>query len=132
MLKRILVGAALSALVGLVQVRSAAADCGPSAVCGDVAASIYGEVILGGIRITWSTNDEPGSGMYYAIYRYNCGTPNTCMVFVTNVTAVGSCNSTQPYTYDDDPPSPDTDWTYVVEVRRTDGSRVCGVDIDPQ
>ena len=105
-MKRALMLAAISVLFPAV----ARAACGRSAVCDDVETSFAGTLITVGVRLDWSTDSENTSVLKYDIYRYDCGTPSTCSVFVTSVTPTGTCDELEEYSYTDDPPDPDEDW----------------------
>ena len=111
---------------------SAWATCGPTQVCADASTSFNGQIVTEGVTVTWSTSHENSSVAYYKIKRYNCSTPNSCSVDVTTVMASGSCDQTQNYSYTDSPPSPVGSWTYTLEVWKSDGSRSCAIDVQPQ
>ena len=106
--------------------------CGQSDVCSDVSQSLVGQLDIDTVTVSWSTDDEDSTIGSYKVFRYDCETPNTCMVSVTTVTAVGSCGSTEDYSIEDDPPSPAGDWTYVVEVWTSASVRACAVDVVPE
>ena len=111
-----------------------AAACGSSATCSDVAASYHGEVIMDGIVLTWSTDDEDSSVGYYKLYRNDCpNNPGSCQVLVAYVQRAGSCGVTEDYTYTDHPASPLSAWHYTVEVWSPGGGvRSCSLDVDPE
>ena len=110
---------------------SVAAVCGTSAVVGDVANTLVGHIVQDGVKLDWETDDETSEVEEYKIYRYKCADPSTCSVYVTTITATGSCGTTEDYTHTDDPPDPDSDWTYTVEIW-TSSERAGSVDVVPE
>lgn len=123
-------GLALGLGLALLAPRGALA-CGATDVCSDVLASFSGTYILEGIRVQWSSDDEDASVASYVVSRYNCSTPASCLTGVVQIGRVGSCGTTQPYAWADNPPDPDSQWTYRIEVL-AGGSPACTVDVLPQ
>lgn len=105
--------------------------CGPADVCADVGSSLNGEVIVGGIALSWSTDQEDSTVAGYYVWRYDCATPGTCATFVAAAPRAGLCSSEQPYEYIDHPAEPLSQWSYFVEVRRTDGTVACAHFVTP-
>ena len=126
---RIIAGVSLVFVLGSAY---SAVACGASEVCSDVSSSLAGQITIDLVTLTWSTDSENSSVTSYVIRRYNCGDPATCSTYVGTVTASGTCNVTQPYTFNNTPPAPVSQWTYTVEVWKSDGSRACAGDVVPQ
>ncbi len=120
--------AALS-LAAFINPTVAQASCGTVDVCADVASSLV--IILGeNAIISWETDSEDATVGWYKLYRYDCETPSTCLVYVAPKTAVGSCSANEEYEIVED--SPGVEWTYSLEVWTSTGVRTCAVDKAPE
>lgn len=106
--------------------------CSAADVCTDVGNSLVGQINQQDIVITWSTSNEPGSGIAYRVKRYNCSDPPSCSSTVQNVPGAGTCGTLHGYQVTDTtPPTPLAQWRYSVEVI-SGGNRVCSYDVTPQ
>ena len=94
--------------------------------------TLAGQIGVGGITISWTSDSETTDVDYYKVLRYDCGTPGTCSVDVETIDAIGSCGTGEFYSIEDDPPAPYSSWTYSVEVWRTDETRACAIDVVPE
>ncbi len=103
-----------------------AAACGITATCGDVNASLSGEIILDGFRVTWdSSNADTGVG-YYRLAVYPTGNPDAAR-WLTYVNSYTDC-SQHGYGFTDSPAS--GDWTYRLDTYPPVGTTACYVTID--
>lgn len=118
--------AALSLLIALAA--SAALACGPTAVCVDTSSSVTGTVIIEGVRVSWSTDDESGVASY-KVRRFTCNDPSTCSTLVTTVTPVASCGTNHDYEVIDTSPGDAIGWT--VEIWAGAFTRTCAIDVEP-
>ena len=123
---------ALLLVVPLLLPGRSVAACGGSAVCSDTSTSLAGQLGSESITISWSTDAEDSTVDYYVLRRYDCSTPSTCSDFVATIYTLGSCNTNEDYSYEDEPPTPLSSWTYTVEIWRTNGTRACTVDVVPE
>ncbi len=96
-----------SLLVALALAATSRATCGVSAVCSDTTASLTGQIIVEGFRLSWSTNDEQGIASY-KVYRI-VGTTRTLL---ETVSPVATCGTAHEYTSTDPTPAD----SYQVEV----------------
>ena len=112
--------------------RSEALACGSVDVCADVSSSFWGDLGSQLVRVGWDTDEENSEVTEYKLYRYDCGTPSTCLVWVATINPRGNCTQTEYYTYDDDPPNPDDSWTYRLQVIKTGAVQACEYDVDPE
>lgn len=125
-MKRLL--AALS-LAAFLNPTAAQASCGTVEVCSDVASSLV--IILGeNAIISWETDSENSSVGHYKLFRYDCETPWTCLIYVGQTTAGGSCSTNKEYVIVED--SPGAGWTYSLEVWDSTSQRECAFDQVPQ
>jgi len=123
---------AFAILATLLVPAALSAACGPAAVCGDVAQSLYGGFIIDGVRLSWSTDDEDSTVAWYEVWRYDCANPQQCSVYVATKSATGECDTAEDYDQTDYPPGGAGDWTYVVEVWTTGNQRACAIDVVPE
>lgn len=108
------------------------ATCGIIPVCGDMNTSFHGVVTGDSITVSWSTSNEDSALLEYRLYRYNCTSPG-CWHLVATITPTGSCGTNEPYSVQENPPTPVSQWTYSLEAWRVSGpSRACAVDTVPQ
>lgn len=128
---RIASSIALALLVLSAFAAVAAALCGPAYVCSDVALSLIGSIEVDGVVIRWSSDSENASLGTYELYRFNCDQPE-CLHLVSTEVPGFTCDTEASYEVDDTPPTPYTQWTYQVRVKKADGSEQCRMNVVPQ
>ena len=99
--------------------------CGSVDVCDDASNSFYGHIMVEGITLNWSTDDENAEVDLFSLIRHDCG---TCSTTVTNIAAVGSCGINEDYSHFD--AAGDSGDSYTLEVWGG-GARKCEIFITP-
>jgi len=100
--------------------------CTPVAVCQDVIASLWGDVLSEDIAIGWDVELEP-DGVWYRVHRYTSD-PDDRQIVAT-IGGAGACLDPAPYSVTDgDGEAGDV---YTVEVWTAGNFRQCAVDVAP-